>query len=69
MTPKNPPDRTENSVFQSDSLVLQGENNATRKIDCLHEVFKRDSINCLVELKYIHKSRNPMKIVEHGEQC
>ena len=56
-------------MFQSDSLVLQGENNATRKIDCLHEVFKRDSINCLVELKYIHKSRNPMKIVEHGEQC
>jgi len=57
-------------VFQSDSLVLQGENNATRKIkkDCLHEVFKRDSINCLVELKYIHKSRNPMKIVER-EQC
>lgn len=57
-------------LIQSDSLVLQGENNATkkRKKDCLHEVFKRDSANFLVELKSIHKSCNRRMIVK-CEQC
>jgi len=33
------------------------------KKDCLHEVFKRDSIHCLVELKFIHTNDNRRRIV------